>query len=259
MSYAFAVIFPALMTVAPAAFLALWCAWTGLRGMRRTLLATLACLVAYGAYAAAMPAGTVASSALSMMLWGLVPCFGLCWGFVVPTIRAAVAALPPVPRGARLATRRIELPRAAFVVPLAAWAALAAATALRGDGWLAWVGPAAGLLGLAALPIALRFAVLEPEPLGGPDPTALAREYDAFRRRRVLGMYALFVVLNLSVSAATFLPKGTSGGVAGAAAGSILGLSGALFGTWADAQRYLLRRQLSGARPPGRRGVQSAA
>jgi hypothetical protein len=116
------------------------------------------------------------------------------------------------------------------------------AFAWRGPLW--WLGPLGGLGALLLLRFTLRLSVLEPEPLGGPDPTGLERRYALFRRKRVRGMYWLMVVLAL------VLTGGGRVALGGSILGAVIGLWGALFGTWADAQRYLLRRQLSGAEPP---------
>jgi hypothetical protein len=256
-SFLFHAFFPVAMILAPAAFFGLWCGWTGVRAMRPVLVATLLALLAYAAYAVAVPPALLETSPI-FFGWALVPFPALCFGACVPAMRRAFAALPPAPRGARLATRRVELPRGARAAPLALWVGIAAAAAARGAPPIAWIGPALALLGLLLLPFVLRAAVLEGEPVGGPEPARLERLYEEFRRKRVLATYALFAVLHLALAATAFLPRDASGGVAGAVLGSTLGVAGALFGTWADAQRYLLRRRLAGAPPPGADLVQSA-
>lgn len=245
---AFDVLFPAGMIVAPALFLGLWCHWTGARGMRRTLVATLAVLLGFGA------SGLVfgVSDHAHRMIWGLGGLWLVLFGFAVPEMRRHVRGLPEVPaRGASLAPRRLDLFRGAFVWPYVAWAGLAAAALLRGEPlWRILAGPGAGLLSLLVVQLVLPRTLFEPEPLGGADPDGLARRYEEFRRRRVRSMYGLFVALALVLAAGPLVAErdGWLGGLAGAA----VGLWGALLGTWADAQRYLLRRQLSGAEPPGR-------
>ena len=259
MSYSFHVLFPAAMIVTPALLLGLWCALTGVAAMRRLLLATAGALVLFAAYVAVSgPAASVRP--LVTQAWALGPFFALCFGFAVPEIRRAFAALPDAPRSARLVARRVELFPGAYVAPVVAWAALVAPLVARGgpSAWT-WLNPALGLAILLVLPRCLRLGVREPEPLGGEDPGGLASAYESFRRKRIALLYALFVLLGLALAAAPLLPAANSGGAAGAALGCAMGAWGALLGTWADAQRYLLRRRLSGFPPPGDDRVQSAA
>lgn len=241
----FNVCFAAGMICAPVLFLALWCHWTGVSGLLRVLLATLGLLVAFGV-------GTwiVQPAAFHpwYWAWGTVGLWVGILGFGVPFIRRAFRALPEAPRAASLKTRRVDLPRAAWTWPFVAWAVVTALVLVRG-GFLAWLGPVLGLGALVLLRWLLPRSVLEPEPLGGADPEGLERRYARFRRRRVRGMYWLMVVLALVVTGAGRL-MAFEPGWAGAALGSGIGVWGALFGTWADAQRYLLRLQLSGAAPP---------
>jgi hypothetical protein len=96
-----------------------------------------------------------------------------------------------------------------------------------------------GLVGLIVLRVVMPIMAQEPEPTGGADPADLADRQRGFRRKRMLLMYALMVVLNLFVAALPWL------GGSGAAAGCLIGLAGGLFGIWADARRYLLRKELS--------------
>ena len=237
----FDVIFPAFMIVAPVLFLGLWCFWTGVVGLLPMLLATLACLVGFGS-----SYYLIGPSHLHSRLWAMLPFFGLLLGMGVPLIRRAFVALPQVPRGAALKPRRLELFPFAFVWPMVAWAAILSVVILRGDlSALSFLGPALGLFLLLILKPCLDAGVKEPEPLGGADPGELAARYKVFRRKRTCAMYWMSVSLSLLASASGQL------GAAWAVAGPIIGLWGGLFGTWADAQRYLLRLQLSGAEPPG--------
>ena len=236
----FHVWFPPMMILAPAAFIGLWCLWTGVRGILPLLLATLGVLGLWGACALLFGPGQHVT-----MPFAVGGFLGLFLGLAMPLVRRAFAALPDGPRAASLKPRELRLFRGAFVWPYAAWAALTAWMLLAGGkGPLPWLGPLLGLVALLILKPCLRACVMEPEPLGGTDPEALAARYAAFRRRRTLFMYWMCVTIALFATASW----GTS--LAGAVAGPLIGMMGALFGTWADAQRYLLRRQLAGAEPP---------
>jgi len=243
----FYVVFPALMIVAPALFTILWCLWTGVRGTRPLLLATLVVLLGFGASACvANPAHPA-----HYMSWAMGGFWLLHLGFAMPLMRRASLDWPALPHGASLSPRRVELFRGAFVWPLGAWAILAAVTLIAaGDRPLAWLNPALSLGILLFLPRWLRALVAEPEPLGGADPDGLAQRYEVFRHNRVRMMYWLIVTLALLVTGGWYALPTETGAWAGALAGSAVGVWGALYGTWADAQRYLLRRELSGADPP---------
>jgi hypothetical protein len=246
----------AVAAVLPLALLELWCAWTGAGERARTRWLTAAVL---GALLAAW--ALLGSSALARPPAPTLVTMAGLWipllGGVVPAIRAAVASLPEAPRQASLRPRVLPFGPVAFVLPVVAWAAIVFAVALAGPPPpLAWVGPAVGLALLVPLRRMLRFGLYEPEPLGGADPSALAARYDAFRRTRIRGLYVLGVGIPLlaTASAAAWLLPGAPGlrGWAGGIAGAAVGLAGALFGTWADAQRYLLRREQAGLPPPTR-------
>jgi hypothetical protein len=241
--------FPALMIVLPALFTLLWCLWTGVRGTRPLLLATLVVLLGFGASAyVADPAHRA-----HYMGWAMGGFWLLSLGFTMPLMRRASLNWPALPRGASLKPRRVELFRGAFVWPLVAWAVVAAVTLIAaGDRPLAWLNPALSLAMLLFLPRWMRALVAEPEPLGGADPAGLAKRYEAFRRQRVRIAYGLAVTLALFLAGGWIALPARTGAWAGALGGSALGLWGALYGTWADAQRYLLRRELSGADPPPR-------
>ncbi len=241
----FAILYPALMIAAPALFVGLWCLWTGVRAMRRILLATLGMLIAF-ALSAWLLGPERTRHPLHFQLWGLGGLMLLVWGFAVSDIRRAFAALPAAPRGASLRPRQPDLFPGAFAWPGFAWISLVVWLAMRGGmTLLLWIGPALGGATLVATRLLLRLAAIEPEPLGGRDAESLARRYGEFRRRRVRGLYWMSVSLALLVTAGPLLPS-----MGSAIAGTALGVLGALFGTWADAQRYLIRRQLSGAEPP---------
>jgi len=239
--------FPAVMIVAPALFTLLWCLWTGVRGTRRLLLATLVLLLGFGASAyVADP-----SYSLHYMGWGLGGFWVLHLGFAMPLMRRASLEWPELPHGASLKPRRVELFKGAFVWPLVPWAVIVAVTLIvAGDRPLVWLHPAGSLVILLFLPRLMRTLVAEPEPLGGADPAGLAQRYEVFRRRRVRTMYWLNVILALFLAGGWHVLPARTGAWAGALGGTVLGVWGALFGTWADAQRYLLRRELAGAEPP---------
>ena len=243
----FYVVFPALMIVAPALFTLLWCLWTGVRGTRPLLVATLVILLGFGASAyVADPAYPA-----HYMGWAMGGFWLLHLGFAMPLMRRANLDWPVLPHGASLSPRRVELFRGAFVWPLGAWAILAAVTLIAaGDRPLAWLNPALSLGILLFLPRWLRAVVAEPEPLGGADPDGLAERYEVFRHSRVRTMYWLIVTLALLVTGGWSALPNENGAWAAALAGSAVGVWGALYGTWADAQRYLLRRELAGADPP---------
>jgi len=248
----FYVLFPALMIVSPALLVGLWCLWTGARGLLPLLLATLAALGAFMGFA--LIAGPAALALpLVPQAWAMLPFFLLLWGFGMPVMRRAVLGLPPPPKMASLRPRTLDLFPGAFLCPLAAWGILMAIQIVRGGSLLLdYLGSALGLGGLLVLRPLLRLGVMEPEPLGGADPAALAGAYARFRRRRTLLMYWLCVTLSLFISGSGLAFRGASGALIGAFGGAAIGVLGALLGTWCDAQRYLLRLQASGAKPPGR-------
>ncbi len=229
----------------PALFVVLWGWLTGAPGVLRPLLGCLAAIVAYGVSVWAFGL-EIASSSVHSQFWSLGGFFTVFFVVAMPWVRASFAALPELARpAATLKPRRLELFRGAFVMPFVLWFALVAWLAARGMPQpLAWIGPAVGLLGLLLLKPCLQASVREPEPLGGADPDCIAERYAAFRKRRVYGLYSLTVIISLvsTVSwTAAFYPRW--GGVAGGIGGATIGMYGALFGVWADAQRYLLRRQ----------------
>jgi hypothetical protein len=241
--------FPSFMLIAPALFTMLWCLWTGVRGTLPLLLATLLMLLGFGVSASVADP----SNWLHYMGWGMGGFWALHFGFAMPLMRRANLQWPELPRGASLKPRKVELFKGAFVWPLVAWAVIAAATLIvAGDRPLVWLAPALSLVILVSLPKLMRTLVAEAEPLGGADPGGLAERYEAFRRRRVRTMYWLQVTLALFVAGGWYLLPEQTGAWAAALGGTALGIWGALFGTWADAQRYLLRRELAGADPPDR-------
>jgi hypothetical protein len=132
----------------------------------------------------------------------------------------------------------------AFVWPFVAWAAIGASLVWApGPLWAKLLCAGMGLVGLIVLRVVMPLMAQEPEPTGGADPGGLADRQRDFRRKRTLLMYALMVILNLFVTGMPWL------GGSGAWAGGLIGLSGGLFGVWADARRYLLRKELASAQP----------
>ena len=240
---------PAAMIASPMLFMGLWCHWTGVReGFLRLAVVTLATLSAFAGSAWLFwPEGT--HTQLHLMFWSMGAFLLVLWGFGVPMIRNAVRALPEVDPAASLRPRSVELFPGAFVWPYLVWAGLVAWMLLSMEfRWVHLLGPALGLLSLLLLPPMLRLAAQEPEPLGGDNAASLAAAYAKFRDRRVRTMYWIFVFLALGVSGAWHvLPLHPAW--SGSLFGVVIGCWGSLFGTWADAQRYLLRRQLSGAAP----------
>lgn len=243
----FRLFFPLIMLSTPALFIVLWGWLTGAPGILRPLLGSLAAIAAYGVCIPLVGWDVVMSSWYSQ-LWAMGGFFVVFLGFGMPWVRASFAALPePQPKAASLRPRKIELFPGAFAWPYVAWAGLVAWMAWKGmPKPIAWVGPAIGMIGLLIVRPCLEASVREPEPLGGPEPERIAARYEQFRRRRVYGMYWLTVVIALfsTISwTAAFHPR--FGGIFGGLAGAAIGMYGALFGAWADAQRYLLRRQIA--------------
>jgi len=103
-------------------------------------------------------------------------------------------------------------------------------------------GSAFGFL-LAILPRSLRRTLSEPEPMDAAGSPELAELYAAQRRKRVLGLFwGSGVVLPLcigsfSVLQAWFPLNGSTWGLIGGIGGSILGICGAIFGTWMTVER----------------------
>ena len=194
----FAFGFPLFMLVSPVLFIALWCYLTGVWDLRRMLLATGVVLALYGGGVALL--GTdVARQQWFWQPFAMGGFFVLIFGFGVPVVRRAYAALPEAPRVVSLQTRRVELFRGAMVWPFVAWLLLTASLLLAPQRhWTIWLGPALGLVGLALLRVVLPSMVSEPEPGGGADPAGLARRQAKFRRRRTRTMYWMMVVLNLA-------------------------------------------------------------
>jgi len=250
----FSVLFPAGMIVLPAFGLAFWCWLTNLRLPMKPMVATLVALLLFG-LSWWLVGPRRAMQPWHTQLWGMGGFFAVFFGFVFPWIRRAFAELPQAEGVASLRARALdaELFRGAWAGPWAAWLALVVAVAWRGTDLLGWLSPVIGGAALAALRPILRVGVREPEPLGGPDPEALAERYARFRRRRLRFMYALFVGLALFLTASPLFGAVTPhlwGWNAPVLLGPAIGLAGGLFGIWCDAQRYLLRRQLAGREPP---------
>jgi len=96
---------------------------------------------------------------------------------------------------------------------------------------------------LAILPRSLRRTLSEPEPMDAAGSPELAELYAAQRRKRVLGLFwGPGVVLPLcigsvSVLQAWFPQNWIAWGLIGSIGGSILGICGAIFGTWMMVER----------------------
>jgi len=242
----FHVLYPAFMLLCPALFLGLWCYLTGVNGMRPILVATLVAVSAFALCVLLLPS-VVTANFLFVQAWGMGGFFALLWGYGIPVIRRAVAELPDAPRVVSLRPRKVDLSRGALVLPFVAWLLLAASLLFAPQrSWLIWIGPAVGLIGLLVLRRVLPYVVQEPEPSGGSDPEGLARRQAEFRRTRTHTMYWMMVLLNLLCTAMGWL-GGEAGAWIGAGAGCSIGIWGAAFGTWADARRYLLRKELATA------------
>ena len=102
-------------------------------------------------------------------------------------------------------------------------------------------GSAFGFL-LAILPRGLRRTLSEPEPMDAAGSPELAELYAAQRRKRVLGLFWGSVVLPLcigvfSVLQTWFPHDGSTWGLIGGIGGSILGICGAIYGTWMTVDR----------------------
>ena len=96
---------------------------------------------------------------------------------------------------------------------------------------------------LAILPRSLRRTLSEPEPMDAAGSPELAELYAAQRRKRVLGLFWGTGVLlpacigSFSVLQAWFPNAGSMWGLIGGIGGSILGICGAIFGTWMTVER----------------------
>lgn len=98
---------------------------------------------------------------------------------------------------------------------------------------------------LAILPRSLRRTLAEPEPMDASGSAELAELYDRQRRKRVLGLFwGTGVVLPLVVGSFSVLQVWSKGpgpsvewGLVGGIGGSLLGVGGAIFGTWMTVER----------------------
>ena len=96
---------------------------------------------------------------------------------------------------------------------------------------------------LAILPRGLRRTLSEPEPMDAAGSPELAELYAAQRRKRVLGLFwGIGVALPLLIGSfsvvRTWFPNdGSMWGLIGGIGGSILGICGAIFGTWMTVER----------------------
>jgi hypothetical protein len=96
---------------------------------------------------------------------------------------------------------------------------------------------------LAILPRGLRRTLSEPEPMDAAGSPELAELYAAQRRKRVLGLFwGIGVALPLLIGSfsvvQTWFPNdGSMWGLIASIGGSILGICGAIFGTWMTVER----------------------
>ena len=154
--------------------------------------------------------------------------------FVV--ILAAIAARGLLPFGVG------PYPGDSAVDPEAARVAYAEAERSRWIFSLVVFGSVFGFL-LASLPRSLRRTLSEPEPMDAAGSPELAELYAAQRRKRVLGLFwGSGVVLPLcigvfSVLQTWFPHDGSTWGLIGGIGGSILGICGAIYGTWMTVER----------------------
>jgi hypothetical protein len=103
-------------------------------------------------------------------------------------------------------------------------------------------GPVFGIL-LSMLPRSLRRTLSEPEPMDVAGSAELSDLYERQRRKRVLGLFwGCGTVLPLFIGSfavlQVWLPnEGSLWGLAGGIGGSLLGICGAIFGTWMTVER----------------------
>lgn len=149
---------------------------------------------------------------------------------------AAVAARGLMPFGAG------PYPGDSAVDPEAARATYAEAERSRWLLSLVVFGSVFGFL-LAILPRSLRRTLSEPEPMDAAGSAELAELYARQRRKRVLGLFwGLGTMAPLFMGSFTALQvwypqDGSAWGLVGGVGGSILGVCGAVFGTWMTAER----------------------
>jgi hypothetical protein len=154
--------------------------------------------------------------------------------FVV--ILAAIAARGLLPFGVG------PYPGDSAVDPEAARVAYAEAERSRWILSLVVISSVFGFL-LAILPRSLRRTLSEPEPMDAAGSRELAELYAAQRRKRVLGLFWGTGVLlpacvgSFSVLQAWFPQNGSTWGLISGIGGSILGICGAIFGTWMTVER----------------------
>jgi len=96
---------------------------------------------------------------------------------------------------------------------------------------------------LAILPSSLRRTLSEPEPMDVSGSAELADLYQRQRRKRVLGLFwgcgtALPLFIGSFAALRVWFPsEGSLWGLAGGIGGSLLGICGAIFGTWMTVER----------------------
>jgi hypothetical protein len=149
---------------------------------------------------------------------------------------AAIAARGLMPFGVG------TYPGDSAVDPAAARAAYAEAERSKWLLSLVVLGSVFGSL-LAILPSSLRRTLSEPEPMDAAGSVELTELYERQRRKRVLGLFwGIGSVLPLCVGSFAVLQvwfpsEGSLWGLASAIGGSLLGICGAIFGTWMTVER----------------------
>lgn len=149
---------------------------------------------------------------------------------------AAIAARGLVPFGVG------PYPGDSAVDPEAARAVYADAERSRWLVTLLVFGLVFGVL-LAMLPRSLRRTLCEPEPMDAAGSAELSELYERQRRKRVLGLFwgcgtVLPLFIGSFAALQVWLPnEGSLWGLAGGIGGSLLGICGAVFGTWMTVER----------------------
>jgi hypothetical protein len=177
-------------------------------------------------------------------------------GFAMPALHARnpnwgkVAGGSGVVRTASLVSRRRKSPlgRGHFTLLVGVYVAILAVLAVRGiaepfaddDDRRRWFGFTSAfallaLLEFATLPLALRMALAEPEPLDAEGSAELTSLYDAYRDAKIRGLFWLLgvglpLVLGAPLVIATWTNAGEVAGILGGVGGSLVGIAGAWFG-----------------------------
>lgn len=212
--------------------------------------------------------------AIAQFAWVLF--FPLWFGFAMPAIRAknpvwggamsGATASQTTVRTASLTPRGRErvIPRGAWLLAVVVCVGLLAGTAARGfqpfedlanypgydaiarQRWIVTLAAHAvcALVTLIAIPLSIRRASTEPEPLDPGGSPELVELYRVQRQKRIRGLFWLLAVvlpgfLGALLCASTWLAErhGSTLGLVGGIGGSLLGLVGAAFGTAMAIQR----------------------